>query len=101
MITDDDINEADHTKNNNWAVSVNGVPVDVKCVLSYNDWPTQLMIGELNYWLGKFILFSRPERLMTPGLHVICSDSFEGLRPEMNFFKNPAFAGFSVHLITS
>ena len=70
---------------------------------SYSDWPTHLMIAvpsELNYWLSKFV----PEARKADGeysppdtLHVICSGLQQFIRetrPEINLFKDPAFAGF-------
>ena len=67
---------------------------------SYSDWPTHLMIAvpsELNYWLSKFVLETRKadgEHYPPDTLHVICSGLQRETRPEINLFKDPAFAGF-------
>ena len=70
---------------------------------SCSDWPTHLMIAvpsELNYWLSKFVLKARKAdggQYPPDTLHVICSRLqrfIREIRPEINLFKDPTFAGF-------
>ena len=56
--------------------------------------------SELNYWLSKFVLKARKAdggQYPPDTLHVICSglqQFIREIRPEINLFKDPAFAGF-------
>ena len=92
-------------KNTNWAVNVwkqwNAHRRQV-CP-SYSDWPTHPMIAqpsELDYWLSKFVLETRKaegEHYPPDTLYVICNGlqrCVRETRPEINIFKDPAFAGF-------
>ena len=111
LTTDNDVEEAKKAipkitdKNTSWAVNIRKQWSAHRCQVcaSYSDWPTHLMIAvpsELNYWLSNFILETRKadgNHYPPDTLHVICSvlqRLIRETRPEINLFKDPAFAGF-------
>jgi hypothetical protein len=56
---------------------------------------------ELDYWLSKFVLEVRKangDYYPPETLHNICSGLLRQIRPEINIFKSPTFAGFQRNL---
>ena len=70
---------------------------------SYSDWPVHLLIAtpdQLDYWLSKFVVEAKNkngESYPPNTLYGICCGLMRYVRdlhPEVNFFKDPQYAGF-------
>ena len=112
LATDSDVEEAkkravpkNTDKNTSWAVNIwkQWSAHRRQTCASYSDWPTHLIIAhptEMNYWLSKFVLEARKangDHYPPDTLYCICSGLLRFVRvtrPEINIFKDPAFAGF-------